>query len=90
MPQEYLGGCGDVYLGLDCVPVPEIPLSDSQALSPHQIVPMLMGSQSRDEVEMLAAALAAAGGGRGDVLLVASSDLSHYHPAPMANRTSRG
>jgi DNA-binding NtrC family response regulator len=44
MPQEYLGGCGDVYLGLDCVPVPEIPLSDSQALSPHQIVPMLIGS----------------------------------------------
>jgi DNA-binding NtrC family response regulator len=44
MPQEYLGGCGDVYLGLDCVPVPEIPLSDSQTLSPHQIVPMLIGS----------------------------------------------
>ena len=44
MPQEYLGGCGDVYLGLDCVPVPEIPLSDSQTLSPHEIVPMLIGS----------------------------------------------
>ena len=28
MPQEYLG---DVYLGADCVPVPEIPLSDSQS-----------------------------------------------------------
>jgi len=41
MPQEYLG---DVYLGADCVPVPEIPLSDSQAFSPHQIVPMLIGS----------------------------------------------
>jgi DNA-binding NtrC family response regulator len=41
MPQEYLG---DVYLGADCVPVPEIPPSESQALSPHQIVPMLIGS----------------------------------------------
>jgi Bacterial regulatory protein, Fis family len=41
MPQEYLG---DLYLGADCVLVPEIPLSDSQALSPHQIVPMLIGS----------------------------------------------
>ena len=42
MPQEYLG---DVYLGADCVPVPEIPLSDSQTLSPHQIVPMLIGGE---------------------------------------------
>ena len=44
MPQEYLGGCGDVYLGLDCVPVPEIPPLESHALSPHEIVPMLIGS----------------------------------------------
>ncbi|MEH2540443.1 hypothetical protein V1278_006539 [Bradyrhizobium sp. AZCC 1577] len=28
MPREY----NDLYLGVDCVPVPEIPLSDSQ---PH-------------------------------------------------------
>jgi DNA-binding NtrC family response regulator len=41
MPRDYLG---DLYLGADCVLVPEIPLSDSQALSPHQIVPMLIGS----------------------------------------------
>jgi DNA-binding NtrC family response regulator len=48
MPQQfsgaYLGGCSDVYLGLDCVPVPEISPSESQAPSPHQIVPMLIGS----------------------------------------------
>ena len=41
MPQEYLG---DLYLGVDCVPMPEIPLSDSQTPSPHEIVPMLIGS----------------------------------------------
>ena len=41
MPRDYLG---DLYLGADCIPVPEIPLSESQALSPHQIVPMLIGS----------------------------------------------
>jgi DNA-binding NtrC family response regulator len=40
MPPEYLG---DLYLGADCLPVPEIPLSDSKTLSPHQIVPMLIG-----------------------------------------------
>jgi DNA-binding NtrC family response regulator len=40
MPRDYLG---DLYLGADCIPVPEIPLSESQALSPHQIVPMLIG-----------------------------------------------
>jgi hypothetical protein len=41
MPRDYLG---DLYLGADCVLVPEIPLPDSQGLSPHQIVPMLIGS----------------------------------------------
>jgi AmmeMemoRadiSam system protein B len=51
-----------------------------------KIVPMLMGSQVREEVDALAQALVAAVGDRRDVLLVASSDLSHYHPAAVANR----
>jgi AmmeMemoRadiSam system protein B len=50
-----------------------------------RIVPLLMGSQSRDEVERLGAALGRALAGR-RVLLVASSDLSHYQPAAVANR----
>jgi len=50
-----------------------------------RIVPLLMGSQTRDEVDHLAAALVRVLEGR-DALLVASSDLSHYHPAPVANR----
>jgi MEMO1 family protein len=50
-----------------------------------RIVPLLMGSQSRREVEALAAALARALAGRA-ALLVASSDLSHYQPAAVANR----
>jgi hypothetical protein len=50
-----------------------------------RIVPVLMGTQSREEVEALAAALARALPGR-DVLLVASSDLSHYQPAAVAGR----
>jgi AmmeMemoRadiSam system protein B len=50
------------------------------------IVPILMGSQDRRTVDALAPALAAATQGRDDVLLVASSDLSHYLPAPVANR----
>jgi len=49
-----------------------------------RIVPVLMGSQERAEVDMLAEALAGALEGT-DALLVASSDLSHYHPAPEAN-----
>ena len=40
MPREY----SDLYLGMDCVPMPEIPLSYSQTLAPHEIVPMLIGS----------------------------------------------
>ena len=46
MPQVSLSDAylGDLYLGADCVLVPEIPLADSQTLSFHQIVPMLIGS----------------------------------------------
>jgi AmmeMemoRadiSam system protein B len=51
-----------------------------------RVVPVLMGYQVREDVDRLAVALAAAVAGRGDALLVASSDLSHYHPAPVANR----
>jgi len=50
-----------------------------------RIVPLLMGSQSRPEVKALAGALATALTGR-RALLVASSDLSHYQPAAVANR----
>jgi len=48
-----------------------------------RIVPILMGSQERHEVEALAEALAESVKER--ALLVASSDLSHYHPASAAN-----
>ncbi len=50
-----------------------------------RIVPLLMGSQSREEVDALATALAKALAGH-EALLVASSDLSHYQPAAVANR----
>jgi DNA-binding NtrC family response regulator len=39
MPREY----SDLYLGVDCVPMPEIPPPDSHP-SPHEIVPLLIGS----------------------------------------------
>jgi MEMO1 family protein len=51
-----------------------------------RIVPLLMGRQQREDVTALAKALALVLDGRRDVLLVASSDLSHYHPASVANR----
>jgi AmmeMemoRadiSam system protein B len=49
-----------------------------------RIVPVLMGSQSREEVERLTDALVEVGAGPG-TLLIASSDLSHYHPAVKAS-----
>jgi MEMO1 family protein len=49
-----------------------------------RIVPLLMGSQGREEVDALALALTRGLAGR-EALLVASSDLSHYHPAAVAN-----
>src|SRR6185295_3080302 len=50
------------------------------------IVPMVMGHQSRETAFGLGDALAHALGGRSDVLLVASSDLSHFEDAPTAAR----
>ena len=58
-----------------------------QRLIPElRIVPAMMGHQSRGEVEKLSAALAQVLEGREDVMLVASSDLSHFLPARVANR----
>jgi AmmeMemoRadiSam system protein B len=63
----------------------EMQLPFLQHLVPElRLVPVLMGSQRRVEVDALAGRLAAALRGR-RALLVASSDLSHYHPAPVAN-----
>jgi hypothetical protein len=56
-----------------------------RAMPGLRIVPVLMGTQSREEAEALATALACALAGR-EALLVASSDLSHYQPGPVANR----
>jgi AmmeMemoRadiSam system protein B len=56
-----------------------------RVLPSARIVPVMMGTQSRQEIEGLAAALASALADR-DAVLVASSDLSHYEPAPVANR----
>jgi len=56
----------------------EMQLPFLQLLVPDvRIVPVLMGTQSREEVDALAAVLTTAMAGR-DALLVASSDLSHY------------
>ena len=56
------------------------------------IVPLVMGHQTRETAFGLGGAIARAlrsrssGSSRSDVLLVASSDLSHYHDADMAAR----
>ncbi|XIA64665.1 helix-turn-helix domain-containing protein [Bradyrhizobium sp. TZ2] len=62
---EYLGGYRDLYLGADCVPAPEIPQPESQALSPHEIVPMLIGSTVEAiERELVLQTLASCDGNR--------------------------
>jgi AmmeMemoRadiSam system protein B len=64
----------------------EMQLPFLQRLVPElRLVPLMMGSQSREEILGLAGALARGLAGR-EALLVASSDLSHYEPAPVANR----
>jgi AmmeMemoRadiSam system protein B len=52
------------------------------------IVPLIMGHQTRETIVDLGRALGTAFEGR-NVLLVASSDLSHYHDAETASRLDR-
>ncbi len=54
-----------------------------RALKTFQLVPVIMGDQDLTTCRMLADALAAAAG-RSGVLLVASTDLSHYHSEDQA------
>jgi MEMO1 family protein len=56
-----------------------------QTLGKFKVVPIVMGEQSPERCGELARALAAAIGKRDDVLLVASSDLSHFHTYDEAN-----
>jgi len=60
----------------------------AQVLPGTPIVPLVMGRQTRETIVDLGQALAAVFAGR-NVLLVASSDLSHYHDASTAARLDR-
>jgi hypothetical protein len=64
----------------------EMQLPFLQVLSPKmKIVPIIMGDQRRQNVESVADAIAEAINRNGrQVLLIASSDLSHYKPAEVA------
>ncbi|MCX5715806.1 MAG: AmmeMemoRadiSam system protein B [Candidatus Omnitrophica bacterium] len=61
-----------------------IPLVQT-ALPAAKIVPVAFGTQDFRLCEILAAALAAAIGNRQDVLVIASTDMSHYHTYKEAN-----
>jgi AmmeMemoRadiSam system protein B len=92
--EELAAGLLDAAAGVHDAPAPhrdehslEMQLPFLQHLVPGlRIVPVMLGTQTRPEVDALAERLARAVGRRTDVVLVASSDLSHYHPAPAANR----
>ncbi|MFH1848280.1 MAG: AmmeMemoRadiSam system protein B, partial [Candidatus Omnitrophota bacterium] len=56
------------------------------ALKDAKIVPVAFGEQSWERCRIFADALAAAIGGRKDVLVIASTDMSHYYPYSVANR----
>ncbi|MDD5428049.1 MAG: AmmeMemoRadiSam system protein B [Candidatus Omnitrophica bacterium] len=60
------------------------------ALEGAKIVPVAFGTQDYKDAEILADALAAVLKGRRDVLVVASTDLSHYHPYKEANSIDKG
>jgi AmmeMemoRadiSam system protein B/AmmeMemoRadiSam system protein A len=57
-----------------------------RALRNSKIVPIEMGFQSEETIFALADVLAEVLGGRDDVLLVASTDLSHYFPREQAKK----
>ena len=63
----------------------EIQLPFLQVVLPaFRLCPLIMGRQDLDVCRELAGALSQAIGSRDDVLIVASSDLSHFHPARTA------
>ncbi|HXV60725.1 MAG TPA: AmmeMemoRadiSam system protein B [Vicinamibacteria bacterium] len=65
----------------------EMQLPFLQVVLPRcRIVPVMMGNQSRELVDLAGKALAAAASSSRAVLLIASSDLSHYQPRPRARR----
>jgi AmmeMemoRadiSam system protein B len=65
----------------------EMQLPFLQVVAPRaRIVPVLLGTQETGEHHALAAGLAAVARDRPDLLLVASSDLSHYQSATVAER----
>lgn len=55
-----------------------------------KIVPVAFGTQDYNDAEALAGALAAVLKDRDDCLVVASTDLSHYHPYAEANAIDKG
>ena len=55
------------------------------AMEDFKILPVIIGEQSRDHCEALGSALAKVSKG-GDVLMVASSDLSHYYTSDAARK----
>jgi MEMO1 family protein len=64
----------------------EVQLPFLQRIAPHaQIVPVLMGFRSRTNVEIMANVLSRALDNP-RVVLVASTDLSHYHPRDVAQK----
>lgn len=54
-----------------------------------KIIPIAFGTQNYNDAEILAQALAAALKDRTDFLVIASTDLSHYHPYEEANAIDR-
>ncbi|MDR3283361.1 MAG: AmmeMemoRadiSam system protein B [Candidatus Methanoplasma sp.] len=67
----------------------EVQIPFIQYIDPDpQIVPIIMGDQSIDSAERLATALKESCKGR-DVIVVASSDMSHYVPKDVAERLDR-
>ena len=59
------------------------------ALKDVKIVPVAFGTQSYTDAEILAGVLTAVLKDRRDCLIVASTDLSHYHPYEKANSIDR-
>ena len=66
----------------------QLPFLQESLTSPFTLVPIIMGDQTQDSLEELARGLESALGGK-RALLVASSDLSHFHRAEEAEELDR-
>lgn len=88
LDQEYIGNLPSAHAQEHSLEI-QLPFLQRVIKPGFKIVPLMMFDHSLPACRRLASALAKAIGERGDVLIVASTDLSHFHSDAQARRLDK-